>query len=412
MCLERSHPFALDVVVEASERAPVHLGCSCDKDGRKRLVPNEKNPCRWHFVFESLATPVHSKRIHTLDMDFLPQHDPLPPEGTTELSLGGCRFFASSFPQLTSLVSEGQDLTYAHHLFSISPFTPTLRSLTLSGSWDGLFTQVKNLTSFIFANCEDTICAETFRLFMLNNQSLESLSLNIHLFDSDITNGPPVDLLNLQVFTVILPIGDLSTVIRVPALQHLSSLQISYEGMATLDAIQLLATGGGMTLSVSPFLCDVAEVWQDLVGYARPTIHDVHLCGYSQGGQGGGDGRGVFPLLTDAHTLEVGRDYLELWYDGFLDDLKRLGPQLKTIRFEVWEEVDPFREEGFEDEMYGHELLDGIEELVKYRFEDGRPFFAVERMVVSESEWSNRQQGYVWRFFYNDRKLGQYVHSV
>ena len=83
------------------------------------------------------------------------------------------------------------------HLFSDSPFTPTLRSLSFEGSWDGLFTQVNNLTSFAFLNYEEAVCGETFRLFMLNNRSLQSLSL--HITDlKDNTQGPPVELLNLK----------------------------------------------------------------------------------------------------------------------------------------------------------------------------------------------------------------------
>jgi len=408
MCLERSHPVALDVTVDASERARNHLDCTCDKDKRKRLIPNERNPCGRHFVFESLATPVHSNRIHTLNIDFqLP--DDLPPfRETTGLSLGSCRFFDLSFPQLTSLGWECEGVAHTNHLFSNSPLTPTVRSLTFSGSWDGFFTQVKNLTSFILKNCEEYISLETFRLFLLNNQSLESLSLDIYPFGGS-TKGPPVDLLNLRSFTLLISPGDLSRVIRVPAFQRLSSLQTSYKGVGYSESIRLLATGDGITLLVTSFLRDVPEVWQDLVGYARPTIRHVRLCGYSSRHSAEGV---CFPLLADTHTLEVGRGYLMHWYDDFLDDLKQLGPQLKTIRFEVWEEMDPFMEEGFEDEMYGHELLDGVEELVKYRSEDGRPFSAVERMVVSESERSNRQQGYVWRCFYDDRQLGQYLEPV
>jgi len=411
MCLERSHPVALDVTVDASEQARAHLDCTCDKDNRRRLLPNEKNPCRWHFAFESLATPVHSKRIHTLDINFIPQDDPLLPGGFAELSSGSCRFFDLSFSQLTSLGWEGENLTYTNHLFFNPPFTPTLRSLTFSGSWDGLFTRVKNLTSFILKNCEDNIRAETFRLFLLNNQSLESLSLDIFSFEGN-PNGPPVDLPNLRSFTILLSPGDLSMVIRVPALQRLSSLQTSYEEVGYHESVRLLATGDGITLSVISFLCDVPEVWEDLVGYARPTIRHVRLCGYIQGCQGRKDGRVIFPLLADAHILEIGRDYPTHWYGDFLEDLKQLGPQLKTISFEVWEEIEPFGNAGYEDEMYGHELLDSIEELVRYRFENGRPLSAVERMVVSESERSNRQQGHVWRCFYNDRELGQYLLPV
>ena len=152
---------------------------------------------------------------------------------------------------------------------------------------------------------------------------------------------------------------------------------------------------------------DVAEAWQDLTGYARPTIRHVRPCDYPEFIWA--DAHSCSKLLEDAHTLEVGRDHLLFWYDGFLDDLKRPESQLKTIRFEVWEEVEPFREWDEKDEMYGHDLLDKIEELVKYRFGIGRPFSAVERMVVCESERSNRQQDYVWRCFYSDRELGQYV---
>ena len=61
---------------------------------------------------------------------------------------------------------------------------------------------------------------------------------------------------------------------------------------------------------------------------------------------------------------------------------------MKTIRFAV---------EGrgeYQDRKGG--LLDQIEELVKYGFEwQGRPFSAVERMVVSKSERANREQGCV-----------------
>ena len=259
MCLERSHPVALDVTVDASERARAHLDCTCDKDGRERLVPNEKNPCGQHFAFESLATPLHSNRIHALNIDFQLPGDLPPFEETTALSLESCRFFDLSFPQLTSLGWKCEGSTHANNLFSNSPFTPNVRSLTFSGSWDGLFTQVKNLTSFTFKNYENTLCAETFRLFLLNNLSLESLSLDIFQFRNN-PKGPPVDLLNLRSFTVILSPVDLSTVIRVPAFQHLSSLETSHEGVGFFGAMRLLATGDGITLSIISSLCYVAEV--------------------------------------------------------------------------------------------------------------------------------------------------------
>ena len=412
MCLGRSRTTTLDVTVNASERGLADPRCTCGKDKRKRLVPNERNPCGRHFVFESLATPVHSNRIHTLNIDFhFPRNLP-PSEETTELSLGSCRFFDLSFPQLTNLGWDGPSSKYPIHLFTNLPFTPTVRYLSFAGSWDGLFAQVKNLTSLAFANYDDRVCVETFRLLLLNNRSLQSLSLDIVPFDGN-TRGPPVDLLNLHSFRVGFCPSVLSTIIRVPAIRHLSSIRTSY-GRAVDETIRLLATGGGIALDVVTFLHDMPEVWEDIVGYARPTIRHVHLRGFPEGSSDASviDGRAVFPLLADAHTLEVGRGYLMHWYGDFLGDLMQLGPDLKTTRFEVWEEMDPLVERSDGDEMYGHDLLDGIEELVRYRFENHRPFSVVERMVVSESEQNNRQQGYVWRCFYNDRKLGQYVRPV
>ena len=407
MCLERSRPAALDVTVDVVGEGPVDPECTCGKDQRGRLLPNERDPCKCHFVFESLATPVHSKRIHTLNIDFHPSDGPF--EEIAELSLGSCRFFHSSFPQLTDLRWDGLWLNYPIYLFPNSPFTPTVRSLSFAGSWDGLFTQVKNLTSLVFTNYEDELCIETFRLFMSNNRSLESLSLDIIPFDGN-TKGPPVDLPNLQSFCVRLCPRVLSAIIRVPSIQRLSSLRVSYKGV-TPGAIRLLTTGDGITLELIAFARNIPEAWDDLVGYGRPTIRHVRLCDFPDE-LDGSVASVAFPLLADAHTLEVGRGYLTLWYQNFLDDLKQLRPQLKTVRFEVWEEVEPFGEGDYEDEMYGHDLLDSVEELVRYRFENGHPFSVVERMVVCESERSNRQQDYVWRCFYNHRKLGQYVRPV
>ena len=390
----------------------VRPGCTCGEDRRGRLLPNEVNPCEWHFTFESLATTAHSKRVRTLTIDFWDSSDDWSSQiKAADLLLGGCRFFTLSFPQLTDLEWKGAEVEGTIHLFSNSPFTPTVRSLSFEGSWGGLFTQVSNLTSFTFSNYEEEVCGETFRSFMFNNRSLQSLSL--HIADlKDSTQGPPVDLLHLKSLTLPLHLQGLSTIIRVPALRRLSSLQISRDE-ADYGDFTLFASGDGITLSVNVDLGCIAEVWQELVGYARPTISHIRLCNYPELRRtGGSDGSTIAPLLADAHTLEVGRGYLLLWYHGFVDDLKQLGPKLKTIRFEVWEEMEPFKRGHYRDEMSGLGLLDNIGKLVKYRFEIGRPFSAVERMVVCESERSNRQQDYVWRCFYGDRNLGQYVRPI
>jgi hypothetical protein len=107
--------------------------------------------------------------------------------------------------------------------------------------------------------------------------------------------------------------------------------------------------------------------------------------------------------MANVQTLEVGYNYLQGWYNGFWDDLKQL-TQLKTIRFEVLKDMCLDDCTHFDCSCWNT-----IEDLVKYRFEQGRPFSAVERLVVSESERENRLQSYLWRWLYGTHKLAQYV---
>lgn len=178
MCLERSQGVALDVTVDACPWGRAHPGCTCDEDTRRKLLPNEYIPCEWHFTFESLATPEHSKRIRTLDIELAGTLHRIPYAERTEFALGSCQFFALSFPQLTSLGWKTGETDHANHILQLTLHShctlPVLR-----GILGRLFTQVNNLTSLRFVQCEDDINVETFRLFMLNNQSLESLSLDV-----------------------------------------------------------------------------------------------------------------------------------------------------------------------------------------------------------------------------------------
>jgi len=175
------------------------------------------------------------------------------------------------------------------------------------------------------------------------------------------------------------------------------------------DWFTLRATGDGILFTIESDLPRVPETWQDLTGYAEPTIRHLRLenCSAEVTLPRDVDDT-VISLLADVHTMEVGRDCLQLFYTGFLDDLKQLGSQLKTIRFEVPEDAEPFKKPARYEDRGGY-MLDDIEDLVKCRFERGRPFSLVERMVVSESEEVDRQQAYVWRSFYYDRCLDQYV---
>ena len=150
MCLERSQPVTLEVVVDASEEGRLHPECTCDEDTRGRLVPNESDPCEWHFQFESLAEAGHSKRVYELNIDF--EGGGIPLAEKVQLALGSCRFFTLSFPHLTSLEWLESRTEHGNYIFSTPPFPHTLRFLSFMGSWDGSVTQVNNLISFTFEN--------------------------------------------------------------------------------------------------------------------------------------------------------------------------------------------------------------------------------------------------------------------
>jgi len=408
-CLERSYPVALEVTVEAGRLGRIQLGCTCDKGGRGRLLPNERIPCERHFQFEPLAETKHSSRIRTLDINF--DGEWVRSAGRARLALGSCRFFTSSFPQLLTLIWKNEGTNHADHLFSTPPFVPTLRSLTYVGGWSGLIAQVNNLTSFVFDSDSRPwgTNSEAFRLFMRNNRSLESLYLKWIDFEGE-AKGPPVHLLSLKSLSIGLPVKKLSTIIRVPAFQRLSSLQISSEDA---EMYTISATGDEIAFTAECFIRDFAETWEDLTGYAKPVIRHVRLYdGAEPVDHCCSDNTTVVLLMVDAHTLEVGFNYLMGWYASFWEDLKQLGTQLKTIRFEVSGDMEPCPDDGYMDDDWDSDLWDSIEDLVKYRFDNGRPFSAIERLVVSESERENRLQAYVWRCFYGSRKIDQYVKST
>jgi len=317
------------------------------------------------------------------------------------LALGSCRFFTSTFPRLVDLEwwSEG---THADYLFSTPPFVPPLRSLTYWGDWNSLVRQVNNLTFFsFFHKGTSQVSTEAFRLLMHNNSSLESLVLKgVDLKGN--SKGPPVHLLNLKSLTVSSPSRKLSTVIRIPALQRLSSLQIS----SKYGAYRLFAEGDDVTLTIKG--SNDIEDWENLTGYAKPVIRHIRL--YDRPIPAGtamveNTNNVAASLLANAQILEVGYTYLRGSYHGLWDDLKQL-THLKTIRFEVLNDRCLDYCTDLECSRWN-----AIEDLVKYQFRKGRPFSVVERLVTSNSERENRLQAYMWRWFYGTHKLARYVQA-
>jgi hypothetical protein len=282
------------------------------------------------------------------------------------------------------------------------------------GGWNTLIAQVTNLTFFSFSHPLDVgpsaINTEAFRLFMCNNRSLESLVLRWVCFEGD-AKGPPVHLLNLKSLNIDQFVRKLSNTIRIPAFQRLSSLRISTADDPEVETIT--ATGDEITITAECDLEVLTETWEDLTGYAKPVIRHIRLYdGPDRFYHFSGENNTVALLMADAHTLEVGLNYLLGWYRNFWEDLKQLGTQLKTIRFEISGDMEPCLDQCIHDDDLDCDVWDIIEDLVKYRFDQGRPFSVVERLATSESERENRLQAYVWRCFYGTRKLGQYIRTV
>ena len=401
-CLERSGSASLEVTVDVCNAWKPYVLCTCGDDKRWRLTPNNINPCERHFVFESLAETGHSTRIHTLNIRLSYAMDPS--QNQVILKLGSCQFFKLPPFQLVNLKWENLSAPYAGRLFSVPPFPPTLRSLFFEGPWHDQLQNVNNLTSLTLFGLYEYTSTEAFQKLMLNNASLEILALKWIEFQGA-PNGPPVDLLNLKSFSIIDPPKVLSTLIRVPALRRLSSLVVT----KSFDpGFEFCATGDGIEFTARSELSAFAETWKGFTGDARPSIRHVRLENPEELAIKGPEADVLNTFLTDVHTLEVGDGYGKFCRTDFWYNLKKLGPQFKTIRFEFTEDTEPFQESP-DYLLKGGSWLDAIVDLVGYRFRHGRPFSLVERMVVSESEEENLQQGLLWRSFYNDRHLDQYI---
>ena len=398
MCLERSLPVPLEITMGIGESGKSHLLCTCERDQHGRLLPSEINPCEWHFVFEILAETKHSKRIHILNVIFGLECFSL--QRRERLALGSCQLLTLTPLELTSLGWNNGGIPYAGRIFPTALLSPTLRSLSFKWIWDGQLMGVNNLAVLKLENCVGELTAEAFRTLMLNNRSLETLSLEeIYLWGG--SNKPPVHLTNLKSFSIAHCPENLSRLIHVPAFQRLSSLHITEE----CDRFIYHGTGDGIAFSIRDDPWSIARIWWKLTESARPAIHYIRLHSYPGRGNliNNRDGT-VIPLFADVHTLEIGYLYTGYFHGGSMDDLKKLGPQLKVIRFEL----PPESLEGPDGyESPERQVLDDIEDLVRYRFKQGRPFSVVERVVTSESARSNKLQEHVWGRFYE--RLERYV---
>ena len=430
--------------MDINDKLWVPTGCSCDKDEYGMLLPSERSPCEWHFLFELLAHPSNSERIEVLRTDssskvlvhpgvstralfddFSSRIFSLPcaferyPGSSTHFSyhrftpslkLENCKFFHSTFPRLTTLTWKDDGTKYAHRLFSAPDCLSALQSMTFEGYWHNSLSlpQLNNLTSFAIKRLIWTLNAEDFRLFLSENQSLVSLEVSIDIRGE--TSGPPVDLLELKSLSIDSSAEALSTIAHIPAFKRLSVLKISLEDGSD-DLYTLRATGDGISLLVKSKTPKVPEDWQHLVGYTGPTIRHVRAHDQLRMDMTPPSCESctkITPLMVNAHTAEFGLSYLGCWGDELWNEL-RLLKVLKTIRFEVWEEIPPYGEPDDSDDESDGYLWDKIADLVEHFFKEGRPLHAIERMVVSEDEEANRIQDDLWRQFIDGRNVTKYL---
>lgn len=436
-CLERSQDQPLEVTVDINDKLWVPDGCSCKKTIYGNLLPNDESPCQWHFLFELLAQPSVSERIKVLQISSSSQvltppsisrprfktwwiDPPMSPtysrfspsvhSWSPFLELEKCQFFLTTFPQLTTLVWKDEATKYAHLLFSAPRSLPEVKSLTFEGRWHESLSlcQVNNLTSFTIKKYLYILTTEDFRLFLSNNLSLISLEVSTVIRGE--AEGDPIVLSNLKSLTVDCDSEALSTILNVPAFQRFSTLHISLEDGRD-DIYILHATEGDISLVAKAKALKVQEDWQHLTGYAKPTIRHVSL--YDQHIERippRDSCTEITALMTDAHTVDFGLTYSVGWDNRLWDKLKLLG-DLKVIRFEVLEEMNPYGEGRGPDEDFSDLDLfwDRIADLVEHRFGNGRALHTVERMVVSEDVEVGRRRDVLWKRFFEDRSIQNYL---
>ena len=139
----------------------------------------------------------------------------------------------------------------------------------------------------------------------------------------------------------------------------------------------IYATGQDIVFStVSYVTSNIVLGWEDLVRWLRPTIKSICFEGsahYNHSHHKLPAGA-ITSLFTNTHTLEISHGCTCLGFKyiqpHFWEDLKKLGPELTTIRFKI-----PKYHLGLTPECdcdpQGKELLGAIEDLARYRFEHG-----------------------------------------
>jgi len=392
-CLERSQEAPLTVRLDLKNPGYYdYHDCICDRNERsaERGI-NVRNSCRYHAAIDPLLEAGRFRRIRTLDVH-------LTIFNTTEydvdedfrIVLKGFKIFASPLPVLESLTFHVNHnfeidgpLGLPKALFSWGVSPPTqLRHLALRECYGGPIDAVRNLTSFELIGVEGVynpmeLDQDTFLPFISGSPSLVSLSLSHFSFPdrAQLSQVTPFKLPGLKSLRLMDMSGlsDFPGLIDVPAINTLSSLRISARkrggGFHDADFLICAENDDGFQLSYNtPHNHEAALDWLGIMHDADPHLAFVRF-----------DGHGIdptnekqleaspLPLFVNAKVLEVGASFAYRWYRDFWKDLRKVGPQLTTLRLEVIEGMKSA-------------VATSVEKLVKARFKKGMPLEKLERM--------------------------------
>ena len=205
---------------------------------------------------------------------------------------------------------------------------------------------------------------------------------------------------------------DFPCLIEIPALKSLSSLHISAQrrGGYTGD-FRIHAQGDdGFQLSINALDLGFGESaeekltldWVGITGNADPLPSFVRLeREYIYPERDYGLDVSHLPLFVNAKILEISATFADRWYFNLWDDLKKIGPQLTTLRLEVtgWMNTE-------DTEMFAG----SVKEFVKARLEKGISLKRLERMrFEGMSEEDERKSERLWEEFRASLDIDQYL---
>lgn len=245
-----------------------------------------------------------------------------------------------------------------------------------------------------------------FLPFLSGSPSLVSLCLSHCSFPDrvQLSHVTPIKLPELKSLRLMAIDGlpGFPGLINVPAFKTLSSLRISVQEHAVsshgTDILMHAERSGGFQLAYNtPNIYEVASDWFGVMYDADPSLAFIRFEG--QKPRWGGNEKKAPPLslFVNAKVLEIGASFADLWYDDFWKDVGKVGPQLTTIRLEVFEGMRPA-------------VAKSVGKLVMERFNKGMPLAKLERMGFGEmSEEAEEKAKKLWDEFRAGLGVDQYI---